>query len=124
MPDESISKVSEGFRTTAVLDKVTPSLPVGTLLAIGAELDETNNAAVPPPTEPSDRDELMDDSDIVVSEPLAETVAPMNEEIVALVVNGWPAVVEIYRPDEATLLSMMSLPDDAKLTVVSEIITP
>lgn len=112
MPDESISKVSEGFRTTAVLDKVTPSLPVGTLLAIGAELDETNNAAVPPPTEPSDRDELMDDSDIVVSEPLAETVAPMNEE------------VEIYRPDEATLLSMMSLPDDAKLTVVSEIITP
>lgn len=124
MPDESISKVSEGFRTTAVLDKVTPSLPVGTLLAIGAELDETNNAAVPPPTEPSDRDELMDDSDIVVSEPLAETVAPMNEEIVALVLNGWPAVVEIYRPDEATLLSMMSLPDDAKLTVVSEIITP
>lgn len=124
MPDESISKVSEGFRTTAVLDKVTPSLPVGTLLAIGAELDETNNAAVPPPTEPSDRDELMYDSDIVVSEPLAETVAPMNEEIVALVVNGWPAVVEIYRPDEATLLSMMSLPDDAKLTVVSEIITP
>jgi len=124
VPDESISKVSEGFRTTAVLDKVTPSLPVGTLLAIGAELDETNNAAVPPPTEPSDRDELMDDSDIVVSEPLAETVAPMNEEIVALVVNGWPAVVEIYRPDEATLLSMMSLPDDAKLTVVSEIITP
>ncbi len=124
MPDESISKVSEGFRTTAVLDKVTPSLPVGTLLAIGAELDETNNAAVPPPTEPSDRDELMDNSDIVVSEPLAETVAPMNEEIVALVVNGWPAVVEIYRPDEATLLSMMSLPDDAKLTVVSEIITP
>ncbi len=66
----------------------------------------------------------MDDSDIVVSEPLAETVAPMNEEIVALVVNGWPAVVEIYRPDEASLLSMMSLPDDAKLTVVSEIITP
>jgi len=124
VPDESISKVSEGFRTTAVLDKVTPSLPVGTLLAIGAELDETNNAAVPPPTEPSDRDELMYDSDIVVSEPLAETVAPMNEEIVALVVNGWPAVVEIYRPDEATLLSMMSLPDDAKLTVVSEIITP
>jgi len=124
VPDESISKVSEGFRTTAVLDKVTPSLPVGTLLAIGAELDETNNAAVPPPTEPSDRDELMDNSDIVVSEPLAETVAPMNEEIVALVVNGWPAVVEIYRPDEATLLSMMSLPDDAKLTVVSEIITP
>jgi len=124
VPDESISKVSEGFRTTAVLDKVTPSLPVGTLLAIGAELDETNNAAVPPPTEPSDRDELMDDSDIVVSEPLAETVAPMNEEIVALVLNGWPAVVEIYRPDEATLLSMMSLPDDAKLTVVSEIITP
>lgn len=124
MPDESISKVSGGFRTTAVLDKVTPSLPVGTLLAIGAELDETNNAAVPPPTEPSDRDELMYDSDIVVSEPLAETVAPMNEEIVALVVNGWPAVVEIYRPDEATLLSMMSLPDDAKLTVVSEIITP
>lgn len=124
MPDESISKVSEGFRTTAVLDKVTPSLPVGTLLAIVAELDETNNAAVPPPTEPPDRDELMDDSDIVVSEPLAETVAPTNEETVALVVNGWPAVVEIYGPDEATLLSMMSLPDDAKLTVLSEIITP
>lgn len=88
VPDELISKVSEGFNTTAVPDKVTPSLPAVALPGEAAVVDEVNDAAVPPLMELPDSDELMDDPEVVVLEPLAAKVALLTEETVAFAVNG------------------------------------
>lgn len=124
VPEELISKVSEDLNTTAVPDKVTPSLPFLALLAEAAVMDKLKDAAVPPLMELRDNDELMEDSESVVLEPLIETVAFMIGETVALAVIGWPPVVEIYGPDVAISLPMTSLPDDAKLTNFLKITIP
>ena len=87
MPDGAITRVPEGFSTTAVPDRVTPSLSVGMVPTKLAVVAEVNDASVLLLMKLSVVKELMDELEMVVPESVAATAVLVTGSVAAVVDN-------------------------------------
>ncbi len=115
VPDEPITRVSEGFRITTVPDRVIPSVPGAIVAPVVGDSDEVDVAILPPITDIPDCTEPMDALEFAAPGLPAEEVVLIIEETV----GDLPAEVGIDGVGEAALLLSTTLPDNVKLPSVA-----